>query len=310
MSTRTLRTTTPLILVALLATLSSGSRPASAQTKLRWKFKTGDKFQLQQTQDMKMTMTVGGREIKTSVKQIMDIASAVTGVDEKGVAEVTQKVSRIRFTMTAPGGLNSAFDSASDEDPQDAVGKQIAPLFRALAKAQFKAKINPRGETLKVEVPKDVLQEMQKLPFANALGGLATEEGMKKMTQLGAGVFPAEAVANGKTWSRKIELKNAVTGNQTIETTYGYLGEEKVGGRVLQRISVDLKMSFDPNNQAAATIKITDQKASGLMRFDNVAGRIVDSKLDQIAIMEITAGGQVIKQKIEQTVGVKSISSK
>jgi len=98
---------TRLLLLSLVAaaTLTASE---TAQDTLRWKFKKGQKLNYVMTQNMDMSTKVMGRAIDMKLTNIMDMDWVVQTVKTDGTAEITQVISRVRFSMSGgPLGKSS-----------------------------------------------------------------------------------------------------------------------------------------------------------------------------------------------------------
>ena len=126
------------------------------------------------------------------------------------------------------------------------------------------------------------------------------------MLRQAATTFPTTQVKNGDTWTNSFSADNPL-GKQLVETTYTYVGEETVEGKLLDRIDIVLKMSFGKvENEAlpGAKIKIKKQNSRGSMYFDSSRGQMSKSHIDQDMEMEITVGENTITQILKMKVDV------
>jgi hypothetical protein len=304
-----------LLAVVALGGVLAGS--ALAEEPLRWKFKVGEKLDYNMVQEMQMSASGAAlpQEMKTSMRQEMNMTWDVQGVDDKsGEAVIRQKFDRVKMKMSTPvGGFE--YDSKSEEAPTG-LGAMIAPMYKAMTEGEFEITMTSRGEVKDVKIPEQVLTALKNSPNAAAMGDIASADGFKKMISQGALVLPKDAPKKDDTWSTKVEMKNPAVGKQTVETTYRYEGTKDIKGTKFAVIKPQLKMEFE--NQAAAKagepqqpaaqqnmqMKIKEQSSDGEVLFNIAAGRLQSTSLKQNVTIEATVNGQPIQQKIDQKIDV------
>ena len=276
---------------------------ATAQPELRWKFTPGEKLAHNMTQDTTMAVQVGGQAITTTMTQVVDGRWSVTGKDDQGNAQITQEIYRIQMKMQGPQGVILEIDTASDQEPQGA-GVAIAPAIEAMAQAKFNLTVNPQGEVLEIDVPEEVRAAFQRLPGAEQMGGMFSKEGFSNMIKQGTPSFPAEPLTQGKSWSKDYEMPMAALGAMVVSNEFTYAGQEQVDGKQLERINVEMSIQIKAaeNGGPFGNITIADQKSDGVIYFDNEAGRMTESRINQAMTMQIAAGEQKFDQKINQVI--------
>jgi hypothetical protein len=291
----------PAVLAAVFVCLPS---LACAQEPLRWKFNPGDKLNYDMIQDMTIGSTGGPLGAQTmTMRQEMDMTWAVEGVNEEGDAVIRQKFERMKIKMTLPPPLGAIeYDSKSGQAPQGPAA-MLAPMYKAMTEAEFELTMTSRGEIKDVKIPEQVLAALRNSPGAAAMGDMATPEGFKKMISQGALVLPEEAPEQGKEWSTKVEVNNPMAGKQVIETTYRFEGFTEMEGKQFAKISPELKMQFEGTPQVQ--MNVSEQDSSGEILFNADEGRLDSSNLKQNVTIDITVGGQMLQQKIDQTIEVK-----
>jgi Family of unknown function (DUF6263) len=306
------------LLVALLGTFVATS--VRADDPLRWKFNVGEKLDYKMVQDMAMSAS-GPQipEMKTTMRQEMNMTWDVVGVDEKsGEAVIRQKFDQIKMKMNTPvGGFE--YDSKSEEAPSG-LGAMIAPMYKAMTEGEFEITMTARGEVKDVKIPEQVLTALKNSPGAAAMGDIASADGFKKMISQGALVLPKDAPKKGESWTTKVEMKNPAVGKQTVETTYTYDGTKDVKGTTFAVIRPQLKMDFEskpadaqasqpdqpqqPAQQAQLQMKIKDQTSDGEVLFNIKAGRLHSTSLKQNVTIDASVQGKPIQQKIDQKIDV------
>jgi hypothetical protein len=292
------------LISAAMFVLLTGS--AQAQTSLKYKFKEGDKLNYTMDQTQKQMVNVMGMEIETTMTQNMEMSWNVKSVKD-GKAQMTQTIDRIRMKMDSPFAAFE-FDSKDGKEPEGPVGQLLGPLFAAMAGAEFTVTMNEQGEVSETKVSEKLLEAMKANPALQQLGGGFTEEGLKNMmTQSGGSILPKTAVKKGDTWDQKIELKQPPLGVMKMNSTYTYGGPEEKDGATLEKIGVKTEITIEPIENAAAQfeIKVKSADMKGTLYFDNKAGRLVVSTMNQKMNMEINAMGNIIESVVDQTITVK-----
>ena len=292
-----------LISAAVLVLLAG---PAQAQTTLKYKFKEGDKLNYTTEMTQKQMMNIMGNEIETSTTQNMDMTWIVKAVKD-GKAEVSQTIDRIRMKIDSPfGGFD--FDSKDGKEPEGPIGMIVGPVLNAMAGAEFTVTMTEQGDISDTKLSEKLIEAIKSNPILQQMGGAFTEEGLKNMmTQSGGSILPKTAVKKGDTWDQKIELKQPPLGVMKLNSTYTYGGPEEKDGATLEKIDVKTEITIEPIEDAAAQfeIKVKSADMKGTMYFDNKAGRLVVSTINQKMNMEINAMGNIIESVVDQTVTVK-----
>ncbi|GAB4137735.1 MAG: hypothetical protein Tsb009_05420 [Planctomycetaceae bacterium] len=284
----------------MLTASQSLSSQAEGAEKLRWKFKVGEKLNYQMVQNMNMAMQVMGQNINMNMNQTMDMVWKGTKVHSDGTTDLSQTITRIRFTMSGGPIGKVEYDSAN---PNLGAGNPIvggiAKMFNALVGQEFTMQITARGELKNIKMPQKFLDSL-KQGAAGRIPGMLNADTLKEMVGKSGIIFPEKAISKGDTWNSKMELKNPVG---TIKVATKYVHNGTVKG--LEKIQLTPKMTMVPNPGSPFNIKLSDQSGGGTVLFDAKAGRIVSSSMKQKMVMVIAAGGQNIEQTVNQTIEMK-----
>jgi len=287
------------------------SQTSYAAKTLQYQFKQGEQLVYTMDQATDMKTNVVGQNVELKMSQSIEMLQKVEAIDSAGVASITQKITRIRMEMNGPPGTAMKFDSADNKKPEGLVA-QIAPLFKTLTKAEFKAKMEPTGKLTDIEVPTEFFEKLKETPGGNMLQGMFNQDSFKQMLMQAATTFPVKPVDKGDTWTNSFAINNPL-GKQNVETKYSYQGEEKVDDNVLDKIGVVINMNFGKIENpalAGAIVKIKKQNSKGTMYFDNTRGRMAKTHIDQDMEMEITVGDNTINQLLKMKVDVKISEAK
>lgn len=295
---------------ALTACAADG---AQAEKVFRWKLKPGETLKYHMVQDMAQNIRAGENQppIALSTKMAMDLVWKIDAVDDQGVISLDQTIERIQVKLQSAQGVMLEFDSAAAKEPEG-MAKMIAPVFEAMVKKPFRVKMTSRGELKEVKLPQGMLESMTKTAGIQ-MGNLVSEDSMKQFGLMS--VFPEGPVAPGKTWTQETTMKNPVTGNQVVKTTFRYEGPETRDGKTLDKIA--LMMNFQPEGKkqegekkegekkeaekTEAMASLTTSEAKGFLSFDNEAGRVVETTME----MKMKIDMNVMGQKITQDMNIK-----
>lgn len=299
--------------VVAVGGLVSVSRADDARP-LRWNFQAGQRSQYVSTQELTVDVTMRGRPNRMHSKQTIDLTWLVESVDDDGNAHVVQTTTRMR--VKGEGGPTGKInlDSAANEQPADGksadrkpgegdeqnddAGKAQAmkdePLT-LLINQPIRLTIDPRGEIVDVELPKE-LQQQLKEPGSEEIAFLLSKDNLKQMTSMNTLAFPEEAISAGDTWKRESDVPDPMVGKQHITTTYRYEGREEVGGKSLDKITASAKAALPKPPRGLPPMTLKEQTSKGTIDFDHAAGRIERLKMDTKTTIEIDAPGGAVRQ--------------
>jgi hypothetical protein len=279
--------------MALLVGLSPVTAAEStAKTTLRWKFKPGEVFHYVMDQN---TVTTGqdpmGREIKQTVELILDMTWTIKAVDASGVASITETIDRVRTTMAAPFGKFS-FDS---RDAGNAAGP-AAPMVNLLVGAEFTVKMNPRGEVSDIKLSDKLLATLKD---QNAQAQFS-EVGLKNVVEQMVLPLGEAAVDVGETWKRALDLPIGADGQtRRAEQTFTYKGADATTSN-LDAIEFSTKADpIKPDPNVPITLKKETQ--TGRIEFDNAAGQVVKTTVEEDVEFSVAIQGKEVPQKARTT---------
>ncbi len=282
----------------LLTVMGSGwiAQPAAAQVWLQFQYKPGNSFGMTVSQDMTSTSHVQGRDIKTSMKQTIQIETEVEKQSSSQAAWVKQTIQRVQTKMTLPGVAKTfEYDSAAEDNTN--APSQFATIMDKIVGGTFQLEIAPSGKVLNIKIPDDFLKS---LPGQGA--GFLSQDGLKQMVSQGSVVFPETPIKKGDQWDNKLEMKMPF-GKMKIHQKNTYQGTNDDG---LHVIGIDLDMSLVPDENQPFKMTIKESTSEGTMLFDNRIGRLIKSKIIQKMTIEMEIQGQTIEQEINQVILVET----
>lgn len=284
----------PISLFAL-ATIISFSGNLTAQETLQWRFRTGESLKYNVVQNMKTTMTVGGKDIPQSMNQAMEMSWNILQPDAPNMSKMEQVVNRIRMKMEGPGGAVE-FDTQDGKKPENPVIATLGETLQKIVNQPFTVSMAPTGKITNVSVPKGLLEAMQ----AGAAGNAAAmnEETLQQMMKQSSVTFPTEAVGPNSKWNSSQSVEFAF-GTMNINSTMTYAQKDSQGNAV---INVQPEISVTPKASAPIKMQLKNSEGRGQITFDVARGRVLKSRLDLTLEMKVeAANGQVFDQKINQT---------
>ena len=288
--------------IAWLAALLIASA-ATAAEPLRWKLTAGERLNYNVTQDMTMNMNAGpAGQMVTTMQQTFEMTWNVQQVGDDGAAVIEQSVDRVQMSMKSPMGQSFDYDSTA-EGPAEGMAAMVAPMYDAMTNGTFQFKMTPRGEISDVKVSPEVLEAIKNSPGAAAMGEMATADGIQKMLTQDPIVLPEESPAEGESWSNSATMNNPMTGKQTVETSYKFEGNEEVDGVKMAVFRPAIKMGFEGNE--TMQLKVTEQTSDGEVLFNQDAGRLDSTTLQQMTKIDMTIAGQTMQQQIDRSVEVQ-----
>jgi hypothetical protein len=285
------------ILLAVL--LFAGATPASnAQTTLRYQFKEKDKLDFVVDQKTKSTANLMGADIVSHMTAEINLSWEVLKI-EQGSAQVRIKGSRSRMSLDSLVGVVEV-DSNNKDAPRDAAGKMLAQMNRVFATMEITATMLPTGEMKDVKVSEATVKAMKAIPSADMFGDLAHPDNFKDL--LGGLVLSAQPASKGMSWTLKTESQSP---EGKISTEHVFTLEDTIdrGGVTLEKISLKpiTKVVADPK----AMIKVSSIRSQGVAFFDNKAGRLVESTIQQTKKGKIDVMGLTLDNTSEQTTTIR-----
>ncbi len=285
---------------------NSASPSCWAQKTLAWKFKKDGLTNVVVEQDTSMQLEMpGGIESTTNQTQTIQATNITWTVKEltpDGLASIEQRINRVQLDVKSSLG-NFSIDTNNNQ-PLIGVAEGMAKGIRPLAGARFVVKTKPNGEVAEVIIPKDVSDNLNDLSAA----------GLKEIAANGSLKFPTKPIGVGETWPSQYELEMPPFGKLIVSTTYQYLGEETVSGKILDRIKATTAVKV-ADDLGKSGLKLKSQESGGMIWFDNARGSIDHSEFTQQMSMNVLRPGTdptkpnaELKQVMKQTMKLKYMS--
>jgi hypothetical protein len=280
----------------LLIPAALATAPARGDETLRWKFSKGEKLTYRMVQKTESRPEPGGAAPATTMTQTLDMTWEVKDVSPAGDATMDQTIDRIVLEMKGGPAGEIRFDT-NQAEKAEGVAATLEPLFRGMVGSPIGLTMTARGEVKDVKVPAKIVDALKSAPNAAAAGGMLSEEGFKSMTSQASLGLPAQPISPGFKWddAKHVDLP---FGRMNMKVTYTYEGPTGADDRIASSVAVDL----ETKEGQPFTVKIADQEGKGSFRFDNKAGLLKGSEMNQTLKMEIKVGDQQIVQNVVTTV--------
>jgi hypothetical protein len=287
--------------IVVFAFFVAGATPSCwAQKTLAWKFKKDSVTNLLIESDTNMQVEIAtGANVQTQHLQTTNITWTVKEIAPDGQASIEQLIKRVQLDLKSSAG-NFQVDTNNNQ-PLTGMGESMAKEIRPLAGARFIVKTKSSGEISEVVIPEDVLKNLNELGVAS----------LRETAAHGSLKFPANAIDVGESWPAQYELEMPPFGKLIVSTTYQYLGEETVGGRILDRIKATtaVKVADALSNSG---LKLKSQESGGIIWFDNSRGSIDHSEFKQEMSINVkkpstdpTKPSSETKQTVKQSMKLK-----
>ena len=284
-------------LFAFALVLTSVATESRAERLLRWKLQPGETIDVRMVQDMDMTSNVLGKSLASSADMSMLMRWIVKDVDREGVTEMHQSIQRLRMKIQTPGGAPVVYDSASKDSPVG-MAENLAKNMQPLIGVEFIQTMSPRGEIIDVRLSETANAKLAGAPEGAEVRQVFSEDGVKSLLHQAATVLPERAVKPGDQWTGVTRTQSPV-GTLVMNNVYTYRGTVKKNDRALERIDVEVNVSFSKGNNAlGVNVEIEQQDNRGVMYFDAEQGRFVETMISQKMTLVTAIGDESHRQQL------------
>lgn len=247
----------------------------SAQEKhlLRLHFKSGTVQHSAMSQEMQMSMDMGGQAMNTGMNMQMFMTVTVGEVKD-AVAALEQEVTRLKVKMDNPM-MTVDYDSA---DPKSKPG-MLREMTKMLG-AKVKTRVRDTGKVESTEVVSDGIDEEQ----------------AEQMTNQMAVMLPQHPVAIGETWETTTEMPMGQAGQAEVKIV------NKLVALTDTHIQVEQTMSLAEDGGETAMGKISKFEGKGSSTIDVRTGLPSESSMEIHMTLDGAMKAQmVLKQSMKPT---------
>lgn len=237
--------------------LNAGALAQSAKLSLKWV--PGTVYNYTQTQDMAMTMPMGGNQMAMNTTMLMNTKNTAAE-DPKGITVVTE-YTRIKMNMMMGGNPMMQYDS------QEGGGNAMVDgMFKPLMQTKVKTIYGVDGKILAIE-------GLDQLKLNEAAG--LSKESIEQMAKQASMMLPNKEVKVGETWKSSMDMpmgKGAVGKieyNMKLDSVTGNIAKVTFTGTMNGEIGAEgMKM------------KMEAKKIEGTYDFDTEMGQIKKMDMD------------------------------
>jgi hypothetical protein len=281
---------TPLRLLTLLLATTVGTSCLTAAEKLTMKFREGEKYGYLMRQDMEMVGENKGQQIRSEMRQKLNLSTLIKSVDEDGNAVAEQTIERVRMKIVLPAPINRTIevDTASEAVPKEpSIAQMAAGLSKTVGKA-MQMTMTPSGEITDVVIPESI-RETQQQP-----GSPVSGDQIEQMMKQSGFRLPEEEISKGHTWDQEVEMKMP-DGTMSITTTFTYQGKNEDG---LHQIDAVMDTKIVPAEDAPNKVTAKPKEGTGTFLFDNEIGKLTRSDVTQVIEVEQAGAKQTVTTRV------------
>lgn len=251
---------------------------------LRWKLTPGQKLRMEVVQHTATETTGAGKATAITLDMRMEMTWQVEPNGETGKVRIRQQFDRLTLAMKTGQGEPIEFDSAQEQPPASVA--DIAATLQPLMGVGFFVTMTDRGAVSKVELSPEAEAALTAVKQP-VLQNLLSPAGLTKLWAEAGVEFPETPLAAGTTWQSSAELESAL-GKLRQQREFTYAGMDVLESRELSKIvtTSTLTAAEDPEAANRNRSKLVSQQQSGVLWFDNQAGRLERSESTQELVTE------------------------
>jgi len=267
------------IFVALLVLISPA--PATAQTLLRWKLKTGDSLAVDVSKQTQTQVDLNGKSAITKIDLAMHLAWQVTTADERAI-HVKQTIDQIRATLSTPAGT-AEFDS-SDKTRAAGLAKKLAESLQPLIGAEMDVIFTPRGEVESAAPANDLAQKLlAKTDTKLDDPAAAPRDSLVSLLSQSILQLPEKAVSPGDHWTIERQIPSD-SGSLKLETSYALEKILDQDNSTIAKIKTSARLIQEPppGQKAPGAVRILSNEQTGSASFAIHEGRPLEVAQNQL----------------------------
>lgn len=258
-------------LLGLVGALSLNAGALADSAKLALKWVPGTAYNYSQTQDMNMTMPMGGAQMAMTTTMLMNTKNTASE-DPKGIAVVIEYT---RLKMTALMGGNPMMEYDSQQPGGNAMVEQ---MFKPLLETKVKSIYDKDGKIIGVE-------GLDNLKLNEAAG--LTKESIEQMAKQSSMMLPNKEVKVGETWKGTMDMPMGKGAAGKIEFN---MKLDSISGNIA-KVSFTGTMDADVGDEGAK-MKMEGKNIKGTYDFDTDMGQIKQMNMDMdFSMSTADAGG-------------------
>jgi hypothetical protein len=278
----------PLALALLLGALPAA---APAQVQVRWKFKEGQTFYVEEKVHTRQTVKMPDTVLPQELDQTRVSRFKVLKVTPDGGAVLEQKIESVQATPQGPGP------------------KADASVLRHFRGAVFRITLDGKQRITRFEGYKALVEAVARdnPDAAKLLRQLLTPDNFQQPAAALLAFAPDRAVSKGDRWEVRSKIPFATFGTLDVTETYRLQGKEQ-GEKGVVRVGITAAVSYAPPKAVGGLpFKVTAgdvqvKESRGDLLFNVAAGKLVrrETKLALRGQFTLAYGTQRLDVEIEQ----------
>jgi hypothetical protein len=254
------------------------SRPAGAQSPLRWKLEPGDSLIVQTQQHTTTTVSFIGKTATTQIDLGMTLRWTVTSADANEI-KIKQLVERITFQLAGHSSAELKYDSAEQGRPAGPA-REVADAVKPLIGAEVELTMNARGQIRSTRPVNAAAEKLLAAAGADEKTGVFSPQAMATLLRQSLLVLPEQADIAPDSWTETTELK-AAAGVFEQATIYRLAGQAEADGETVERIVLSGKLTPKSTGTSPAKLTVKSHEQSGSILFSKEKGRLVSAEQTQ-----------------------------
>ena len=268
-------------MVLTLVGIIAMSRASVAQVQLELKIPAGKKATVATDTVSNQVLTLAGMNIESKSEQNLVSSVTFSKIGADGGYRVEHKTESLQARVKA-AGMEFAFDSVNpDKEADNAVGKQVAEIFRATMKGVWTSVHDKTNRAVAIEGI-DKLLEGASPETAAAMRTQLDPDYLKDTINKKLDRIPAKPIKKGDSWEQTEPAR--VGGGQTLtfKQRFTYTGPIEKNGAKLERIEIaTTEVQYEIGADSPLPLKLvkSDLKVSnakGEILFDRQLGNVVE----------------------------------
>jgi hypothetical protein len=259
---------------------------AQAQVKLEFKFPEGQNLTYKSTARTRQVLTLNGMNRDSVLRETKLCSRSVGKRRDDSTLPVDEKVQFLRAEYTLLDGTKLTLDSSDPnikiDNPQLAF---LADVFKLENTITYTVVLDKQSKVKAIEGTEKLKEKAEKLTDSIAREEFQHATGVDRLKTKFEHAFcilPDTPLQAGELWERSELLE--INGKAfTVRKKYEYVGTEKNGDRIFEKISqkvLEIKYDIDPKEKLPLKVVKSDlkvQSSEGTILFDSEQGHIASS---------------------------------
>ena len=283
-----------IVFMLLVTLMGDGLFAQDATDQLRWRFKSGERFNVSLIKTGNVETQVDTRIRKVEIESQLEFEWNVIKV-AKGETTIEQKLTRVVLESGAPGDVSAqrlSYDS-SNVVYRKGISNTVANQLKPLIGLTYQFVISDRGEVKSVMIAEDQQSIVETIPASLPIKDLLTTKGQQANLGSATWVCP-ESMSDDRTWQTK-QLLDSELG------TYDRISRYTAGQPENEVVQIDFVT--DVKHDPKMALKMFEEK--GRIEFDTADGYVRSSESSTRMTTESPYRDLVVKTTVEMASELK-----